>query len=81
MTFHSRSWWLGLLFAAARLSADTVTLQNGQKVEGTFLGGNTRQIDFLATSGQSLKIQIDTLKSLTFTIMHTSISLSTVPHT
>jgi len=71
MTFHSRSWWLGLIFAAARLSADTVTLQNGKKVEGTFLGGNTSQIDFLATSGQSLKIQIDTLKSVNFTTAST----------
>jgi len=59
--------WLLVICAAAQLSADTVTLQNGQRLEGTFLGGNARQIDFLATSGQSLKIQIDTLKSVNFT--------------
>ena len=71
MTLHGRWWLAGLIFAAATLSADTVTLQNGKKVEGTFLGGNTSQIDFLATSGQSLKIQIDTLKSLNFTTAST----------
>jgi outer membrane lipoprotein SlyB len=66
MSFHGYSWLLVLFCTAAQLNADTVTLQNGRRVEGTFLGGNTRQIDFLTTSGESLRIQIDTLKTLTF---------------
>jgi hypothetical protein len=66
MRFHGRLWLAALVCAAAQLNADMVTLQNGRRLEGTFLGGNTRQIDFLTTSGESLRIQIDTLKTLTF---------------
>lgn len=38
--------WAGLLAAATLLSADTITLRNGARYDGTFLGGDTRSIRF-----------------------------------
>jgi len=57
---------LALVSASGQLRADTVTLKTGQKLEGSFLGGNARQIDFLPTSGQLARLSIDSVRSLTF---------------
>jgi hypothetical protein len=48
------------------LSADTLVLRTGKMFNGTFLGGNASQIDFLPVSGQSLTVAIEDIKSLTF---------------
>jgi hypothetical protein len=68
-----------VLICAAALSGDTITLRNGQRMEGTFLGGSTRQIDFLTTSGKSLRIQIETVKSFTFPTTATAVPGASVP--
>lgn len=47
--------------------ADTVTLRNGQKLDGTFLGGSARQVQFQNTQGKTLLIQIGDVAGMTFT--------------
>jgi len=48
------------------LRADTLALREGKVIEGTFLGGNTRQIEFLATSGKTLKLPIGDVVGVNF---------------
>jgi hypothetical protein len=60
---------LALTFFAAvavPLSADSVALRNGKQTEGTFLGGSARQIDFLTSGGESLRVPIEDVVSVTF---------------
>jgi hypothetical protein len=38
---------LSVLLCAFTLQADVVKLKDGRAIQGIFLGGNTRQIDFL----------------------------------
>ncbi len=51
---------------AAPLYADSVAYRNGQKTEGTFLGANSRQVDFLTFTGESLRVPIEEVASVTF---------------
>ena len=46
--------------------ADSVTLRQGKVIEGTFLSGSTRQVEFLAASGQTLKFPVDEITSISF---------------
>jgi hypothetical protein len=46
--------------------ADTLRLKNGQSIEGSFLGGNTRQIMFLGPDGQPRTFALGDIESLTF---------------
>jgi len=55
-----------LALGAVILSADTLVLRNGKALDGTFLGGSARQVDFLPASGQSATIPIEDVRSLTF---------------
>jgi hypothetical protein len=57
-----------LLAATPWVSADTVQLRDGKKLDGTFIGGSTRQIDFLSASGKTLKIPIESALSVTFSV-------------
>ncbi len=52
--------------AVSGSKADTLALRDGKAIEGTFLGGNTRQIDFLATSGKTMKLPVNEVVSLHF---------------
>jgi hypothetical protein len=65
-----RRSWLGFFVligaVAATLSADSVQLRNGKKAEGTLLGANARQIDFLTVAGESLRVPIEDVAVLTF---------------
>ena len=51
---------------ASVLSADTLVLRNGKTLNGTFLGGSARQVDFMSGSGQAITVAIVDVKSLTF---------------
>jgi len=65
----NHTWLLVLLFIAAGavpLSADSVALRNGKKTNGSFLGASARQIDFLSSEGESLRVPIEDVASLTF---------------
>jgi len=62
-------WFLVVLFIVtgiAPLGADSVAFRNGKKTEGTLLGANARQIDFLTSEGKSLRLPIEDVASLTF---------------
>jgi hypothetical protein len=48
-------------------SADTVTLRNGQKLNGTFLSGSPTQVQFQTNDGKKLTIQIGDIMGMTFT--------------
>ena len=45
----------------APLTADILRLRNGKEVEGTFLGATARQVEFLPSSGQAIKIALDSV--------------------
>lgn len=69
-----RRWLLGLMFivtGTAPLRADSIALRNGKKTEGTLLGANTRQIDFLTSEGESLRVPIEDVASVTFSSLKT----------
>lgn len=55
-----------LALTGLTLSADTIVLRNGKKITGTFLGGSTREVEFLSSSGPSLKLPVAEVLSLTF---------------
>ncbi len=57
--------WALLSFTAAA-PADTVVLRQGKKLEGLFLGANSRQIDFMPDGGQTQHIQISDILSIQF---------------
>jgi hypothetical protein len=46
--------------------ADTLALRNGKTMEGTFVGGTARQVEFLPASGQSMKVPLTDVVSLRF---------------
>jgi hypothetical protein len=46
--------------------ADTLKLRDGKSMTGTYLGGNSRQIEFLPLGGQLQKIPIEKVQSLSF---------------
>jgi hypothetical protein len=65
----SRRWGFFSIVIAAlggTLSADSVALRNGTKTDGTFLGANSRQIDFLKSNGESIRVPIEDVASVTF---------------
>lgn len=60
-------WTLVLILAGASwLTADTVHLRNGRRVEGTFLGGDTRQIKLMGADGNLQTIDIGEIESIRF---------------
>jgi hypothetical protein len=61
-----RIFLVALLAGAMILNADTVILRDGKTVSGTFLGGNTSQIDFAADTGKTLRIPVGHIVSLAF---------------
>ena len=48
------------------LRADTIVLRNGKKIEGTFVGGSARQLQFLPASGQTMNVAVGDVVSLHF---------------
>jgi hypothetical protein len=60
---------LSLLFCILTLQADIVKLKDGRAIQGIFLGGNSRQIDFLSPSGQTLNFPLTSVGSVTFSAL------------
>jgi hypothetical protein len=56
----------GLLVSAFALHADVVKLKDGRTLQGIFLGGNARQIDFLSPGGQTLNFPLTSVAGITF---------------
>ncbi len=59
----------GLLFilATSLLQADTLRLRDGRTLEGSFLGGTTRQVRFMTEDGAVKVFSIREVQSLSFT--------------
>ena len=71
---------LGLfLITAASLAADTLNLRNGQSLHGTFLGGDTRQIQFIGSDGNVKTYSVTDVQSISF--MTSAASTSVAPST
>jgi hypothetical protein len=59
---------LSILAAAALMSADTLVLRNGSRVEGTFLGGDNRSIRF-AAGDQVNTYNVNDIESIRFNVV------------
>ena len=65
-------WFITVIFSFSFLlstllvQADTIKLRDGRVIQGTFLGGNTRQIDFITQGGKMESYPIQSVVSLTF---------------
>ena len=70
-------WFDCLIFLGTitALNADSVELRDGKKSEGTLLGANSRQIDFLTSAGESLRVPIEDVASLSFSSPKTKASV------
>ena len=60
---------LSVLLCAFTLQADVVKLKDGRAIQGIFLGGNSRQIDFLSPGGQTLSFPLTSVGSVTFSAL------------
>ncbi len=55
-----------MLASAALLPADTLVLRNGAKLEGTFMGGTTREIQFMGPDRTTKAYAISSIAALQF---------------
>ncbi len=58
--------FLTLAFATLPIHADNLVLRNGKEINGTFLGATARQIEFLPSSGKSMKVALDSIEAINF---------------
>jgi hypothetical protein len=62
--------WLAAMIATfvgvASLNGDTLNLRNGKSLEGTFVGGTARQVEFLPESGQTVTVPLTEVVSIRF---------------
>ena len=70
---------LSLLFCTFTLQADVVKLKDGRTIEGIFLGGNSRQIDFLSPGGKTLNFPLTSVGSVTFSALPGAASSDAAP--
>ena len=70
---------LSLLFCTFTLQADVIKLKDGRAIQGIFLGGNSRQIDFLSPGGQTLSFPITSVGSVTFSALPGAASSGAAP--
>jgi len=70
-----------LLLSTFTLHADVVKLKDGRTIQGIFLGGNTRQIDLLAPTGQTLNFSLTSVASVTFSALPGAAGGSATPGT
>jgi len=57
---------LAVALSVLPASADSLVLRNGKEISGTFLGATARQIEFLPSSGKSMKVALDTVDAIHF---------------
>ncbi len=55
-----------LSFAAIPLCADTLQLRDGRQIDGTLVGATARQVEFLPSTGKTIKVPIDQVDSVKF---------------
>jgi hypothetical protein len=61
------------------MSADTLILRDGKAIQGTFVSGNTRQINFVASSGETLQVPVTSVMSLTFSAPAAAVAAAPKP--
>jgi hypothetical protein len=54
------------MFAVTAVFADTLTLKTGSVVEGSYLGGNSREVKFVGADGRVISYSLDSVASLRF---------------
>jgi hypothetical protein len=63
-----RSWFacvvVAFVLGHSSVRADTLTLRNGKTIEGTYVGGTARHVEFLPASGQAMKVPVGDVASL-----------------
>ncbi|MBI1898879.1 MAG: hypothetical protein HYZ57_14895 [Acidobacteria bacterium] len=62
----SKFTFLAGFAATALLQADSLYLRNGRTLNGTFLGGNSREVRFLEEGGRTQRYSITAVRSVTF---------------
>src|SRR4051812_32845572 len=62
-------WVFAVLAGAMSANADTLRLKSGRVVEGTFLAGDTRQMEFLGTDGKRGTFPLADITSLAFSVI------------
>lgn len=79
-TLH-RIWALALVTGASWLAADTIHLRDGRTVEGTFVGGDTRQVRLMSANGSLQSFAISDIETISFKSTATAVPApaSTVP--
>jgi hypothetical protein len=55
-----------ILAGSICLQADSIVLRDGRSLEGTFIGGTARQVEFLPDSGKTIKVSLAEVKSVHF---------------
>ena len=64
----ARSWFVCVFVALAlglsSARADTLTLRDGKTIEGTYVGGTARHVEFLPVSGPAMKVSMEDVASL-----------------
>ena len=61
-----------IVLSGVTLRADSLVLRSGKTLDGTFLGGSVRQVEFLPASGKEITIPIEDVARLTFTTVQTA---------
>ncbi|MBI3697548.1 MAG: hypothetical protein HY238_22265 [Acidobacteria bacterium] len=62
----TRHWIVALALGAGGLTADTIHLRSGRRVEGTFMGGDTRQVRMMGADGNLQSYDITEIESIRF---------------
>ena len=58
--------FIASLCCTVSLSADTLILRDGKAIQGTYVGGTTKQVNFASSSGQMMQVPVANVMSLTF---------------
>jgi len=67
------------LCCAVPLGADTLILRDGKVIQGTFIGGSTKQINFASSTGEALQIPVGSVMSLTFSAPTAAVAATPKP--
>lgn len=59
-------------FLVASAAADTLTLKNGSSEEGTYLGGNSREVEFMLSNGSVKRFAVSDVAEISFSDIETA---------
>ena len=67
-TLMVRAWPIAMALTACSIHADTLVMRDGKKLDGTVLGSTARQIEFLPFSGTVVKVPIESVVSVQYSM-------------